>query len=162
MKTNYSHLIAVFFMGCLLISAVETVKGCEVTSIITPQAMVRDADIIVRAKSVKFIDNEGVNFKIIEVIKGVNVPTTLIIKGSLEKQDDFNKGNIPYEHVRSSGHGPCFAYEYKEGGEFLLLLKKQKDELTPYWSPLAPTNEQLGSDYAWLKWVKEQLKSTTL
>ena len=161
MKTIYSHLIAILFIGYLLISAVEAVNGCD-ASIITPQEMVRSADIIVHAKAVKFVDKEGVNFKITEVLKGINVATTITIKGSLEKRDDFNKGDIPYRHVRSSGHGPCFAYEYKEDGEFLLFLKREKGEHTPYWSPLAPTNEQLRPDDSWLKWVKEQLKQFTL
>jgi hypothetical protein len=162
MKIIYSHPIAILFIGCLLLNAVETVKACDVTFIITPQAMVSSADIIVRAKAVKFVDKEGVNFKVTEVLKGINVPSTITITGSLEKRDDFNKRDIPYRHIRSSGDGQCFAYGYKEGGEFLLFLKKEKDKLTPYWSALAPTNEQLRADDAWLKWVKEQLKQYNL
>lgn len=159
MRTISSQLTIILLLGYLLLSTVETVEACDVFPIISPQAMVKNADIIVRATATEFIDKEGVNFKFTEILKGINVPTTITITGSLEKRDDFNKGNVPYGHVRSSGHGPCFAYEYKKGGEFLLFLKKEKGELTPYWSPLAPANEQLRSDNdEWVKWVKTHLK----
>jgi hypothetical protein len=45
---------------------------------------------------------------------------------------------------------------YRRGAEYLLLLtREQAGELTPYWSPLAPTNEQVsGPDDPWIQWVK--------
>jgi hypothetical protein len=49
----------------------------------------------------------------------------------------------------------CFAYDYKLGGTFLLLLKNG----TPYWSQVRPTNEEVrGSRDPWLLWVEAQLK----
>ena len=49
----------------------------------------------------------------------------------------------------------------------LLLLRRgkhpsyaQPDDLTPYWTPIAPTNEQLfdGASDAWFVWVSRQLR----
>jgi hypothetical protein len=36
----------------------------------------------------------------------------------------------------------------------------QPDDLTPYWAPLGPTNEQLfgGTSDAWFVWVSGQLR----
>jgi hypothetical protein len=62
----------------------------------------------------------------------------------------------------------CFALEYRRGAEYLLFLRRgdhssyaQSEQLTPYWAPLGPTNEQLfggGSD-PWLLWVRGQLRT---
>jgi hypothetical protein len=74
------------------------------------------------------------------------------------KRDDYNERPVPYWHVRPSGSASCYAYGYKENAEFLLLLNEQDAKLTPYWYPLAPTNEQLRSgDDPWLVWVRNFL-----
>ena len=56
--------------------------------------------------------------------------------------------------------GPCFAYEYRLGAEYLFLLNRVdgSDVLTPYWIALGPTNEQIrGPEDPWVRWVREQL-----
>jgi len=51
-----------------------------------------------------------------------------------------------------------FAGSYRAGAEYLLFLKKNNHgELTVYWAPLAPVNEELHSSQdPWLIWVREQ------
>jgi hypothetical protein len=47
--------------------------------------------------------------------------------------------------------GNCYALTYRSGAQYLLLIKAG----TPYWAPLAPTNEQVqGEDDAWVSWVR--------
>ncbi len=119
---------------------------------------VKNADAIVRAAAIEFIEEKGVKLRVEEILKGKDIPSTLIFKGYLTDRDDFNSRPVPYDHVRAAGAGPCYAYEYKHQAEYLLLLKRKDGELTPYWQPLAPTNEQLRSpNDEWLKWVKENL-----
>jgi len=60
------------------------------------------------------------------------------------------------------------ALEYRIGAEYLLLLRHggpapadaEGNELTPYWAPLSPTNEQLfgGVSDAWFVWVSKELR----
>ncbi len=158
MRTITSHLSSIFLLGFLLFNTSDKVQACS-TSLNPPHGIVQSAEVIVRATAEEFIENQGVKFKVSEVVKGTNVPTTLLIKGSLSENDEFNPRPVPYWHVRRSGSAPCFAYKYKKGAEFLLLLKNIKGELTPYWRALAATNEQLRSvDDEWIKWVKEHLK----
>jgi len=68
--------------------------------------------------------------------------------------------------VRSNGlMGSCFANSYRSGGQFLLILKKEKKSAryTVDWDILGPTNEQLSSaDDPWLLWVREQVKKQTV
>jgi hypothetical protein len=159
MRKPWSFITPLLFLSYVLIISPTTVEACN-APVISPDASVKSADVIVRAAPIESIENEGVKFKILEVLKGSDVPSNLIIKGFLSKRDDYNERPVPYWHVRPSGSGLCYAYEYKEGAEFLLLLKEQDGKLTPYWYPLAPTNEQLrpGKD-AWLVWVKDFLRS---
>ncbi len=103
-----------------------------------------------------------IEFRVEDTLKGENVPTTIILNGYLTDQDDFNDRPVPYDFVRRGGRGgSCSAYEYKQGAEFLLFLKKIDGKLTIRWYALAPTNEQLHSaDDPWVIWVREQLKSS--
>jgi hypothetical protein len=86
--------------------------------------------------------------------------------GVLEDRDDPNDEPVPYTFVRRGGrHGNCFALGYRLGAQYLLLLKRaehpayaQRSELTPYWAPLAATNEQVfGQADRWLRWVEQEL-----
>lgn len=138
-------------------------------------AMVSWAEIIVRAAAVEYVKapvgdlrqlNEPgdaeIEFSVKEILKGENVPSTIVLNGYLTGRDDFNDHPVPYDFVRPGGRGgSCSAYEYAQGAEFLLLLKKKIDgRLTIRWYALAPTNEQLHSaDDPWVVWVKAQLKS---
>jgi hypothetical protein len=131
------------------------------------------ADVIVRVTAVKYIiepdpntrttgePESTIEFKIEEVLKGKNLPESVVLRGYLSDRDDFNDVEVPYKFVRPNGRaGSCFANSYKEGAQFLLFLKKKEDEFTPNISALGPTNEQLrGPDDAWLRWVKEYLQS---
>ena len=130
---------------------------------VTPASLasytVKNADVIVRVTALEVIEGKGVKLRVEEVLKGEDIPLTLIFKGHLTGRDDFNSRPVPYDQVRAAGGGPCYAYEYKHQAEYLLLLKRKDGELTPYWQPLAPTNEQLRSPRdEWLKWVKENLE----
>jgi hypothetical protein len=85
------------------------------------------------------------------------IPSPLLIEGTLTQRDDFNDRPSPYDFVRPTGrYGTCFTREYREGARYLLLLNKSATgALTPYWAPLAPTNEQLHpGDDPWLVAVR--------
>lgn len=161
MRRIFSHLTAILLLGFLLLCTVDTVQGCESVPLRLPEWVVKNAEVILRATALEQIEKDRVKFKVTEVLKGTKIPATLIIRGFLNQKDDFNSGTVPYNHVRASGSGPCLAYKYKEGGEFLLLLKKiRHGKLTPYWQDLAPTNEQLrAKDGEWIVWVKNFLKA---
>jgi hypothetical protein len=104
----------------------------------------------------------SIEFKVKEILRGEDIPSTITLNGYLTRRDDFNDGPIPYDFVRPGGRGgSCSAYEYAQGAEFLLFLKKVDGNFTIRWYALAPTNEQLHSaDDRWIVWVKEQLKSS--
>jgi len=109
-------------------------------------------------------DTNAVTFDVLEVLKGDSVPGPLVISGSLSDHDDFNPDTVPYMHVRGDGEGgSCFAYTYRQGAEFLLILSRNRaGRLGPYSIklPLMPVNEQLhGADDPWLSWVRAQLRS---
>jgi len=136
-------------------------------SVDNARQVARDADVIVRARAIRgdSVTVRGgsrpagiVVFEVLEVIAGKSVPRPLKIYGQLSALDDFNRAAVPYPAVRASGQlGSCYAREYREGGEFLLLLKRDGTELTPYWAPLAPTNEQVhGADDPWVTWVRAE------
>lgn len=144
----------------MLFCQADSVQACVAPPPPSAHSLVASADAIVRATAVEFVENQGVEFHVEEVLKGKAVPTTFIFTGSLSQKDDFNDRPLPYDFVRPGGRGgACYAYEYKQGAQFLLFIKQQKDKLTPYWIPLAPTNEQLLSDNdPWLVWVRGHLK----
>ena len=134
-----------------------------------PVALVRSAEVIllVRADSAKpFTDRpilgprDSVYFTVLEVIDSGRTapPATVAAVGRLSGNPDFNTGAVPHRWTRSDGlSGSCYAYTYQQGGEFLLLLKRERQGggLTPYWAGLRPTNEQVrGSTDAWVTWVR--------
>ena len=109
-----------------------------------------------------------VRFAVIEVLKGRLASIPIEFNGTLSDRDDRNNRPVPYDHVRPGGSGSCFALAYRLGAEYLMLLARNKPvsdaqpvELTPYWAPLAPTNEQLfgGDNDAWLTWVRQSLRA---
>jgi hypothetical protein len=133
------------------------------------EALVRDADVIVRARAEGLSSTSGdVTFAILDVLKGSLPAATIAINGSLLDRDDRNDQPVPYDFVRPGGRsGNCYALEYRAGAEYLLLLrggkhpsKVQRNGLTPYWAPLSPTNEQLfgGARDAWFVWVSRTLR----
>jgi hypothetical protein len=138
----------------------------------TSEELVSQAHTIVRAKAVNYekapdnpnswtsgIPDSIIRFQIEEIIKGDSmVSDSFLINGYLSQYDDFNDHNPPYDFVRSGGRfGSCFANSYKQDASFLLFLNKN---YTPYWSALAPVNEQLhppSLDDKWLQWVKKRV-----
>ena len=155
-----AYFISALLLGCALLSPATRARACSAPPPASGHGLVASADVIVLATAVEFVAGQGVRFQVAEVLKGENVPTALVFQGSLGQRDDFNDRPVPYDFVRPGGRGgPCHAYEYKQGAEFLLLLKKRKAELTPYWAALAATNEQLRSaDDPWLAWVRDHLR----
>jgi hypothetical protein len=97
--------------------------------------------------------------EVIEVLKGRRVTGSFAIRGYLDQRDDFNDHPSPYKYARpGSRGGPCHAYNYKRGAEYLLFLRNQHDVLTPYWAPSAAINEQVRStDDPWIAWVRARI-----
>jgi hypothetical protein len=140
--------------------------------------MVEQSDAIVRVRAVEYViapqnpnvfttgePDSMIRFKVLEVIRGA-ISRELILPGYLVDKDDFNQLGAAERHVvRSNGlMGSCFANSYRSGGQFLLILKKEKNAgFTVDWDILGPTNEQLSSaDDPWLLWVREQVKKQTV
>jgi hypothetical protein len=144
---------------------------CQRATPISDVEMVRESDIVVRAIAERYdvrpknpnaittgIPDSIVHFHVLEVIRG-DARTDLTLSGYLSDKDDFNDRPSPYNFVRPGGRaGSCFANTYREGAQFLLLLKKeQSGELSVNWYPLGPVNEQLHStDDPWLLWVRAE------
>ena len=99
-----------------------------------------------------------VDFEVVEIVKGWISGPVISFKGHIVSRDDFNDVSMPYGFVRPGGRsGNCFALNYRLGSHYLLFLSEavEGEGLTPYWSPLAPVNEQItGPRDSWLLWVK--------
>jgi hypothetical protein len=155
-----TYLILTLLLGCAWLTSAVEARACSAPSPPSARSFVISAETIVRATAVEQVKDQGVKFQVEEVLKGENVPQTLIFTGSLSERDDYNDRPVPYDFVRREGRGGmCFAYRYKQGAQFLLFLKKLEGKLTPYWIPFAPSNEQLRSaDDPWVLWIKDHLK----
>jgi hypothetical protein len=120
--------------------------------------VVRKADVIVRATAGEYVVPPGniatglIRFAVVEVIRGKAVTAELLLRGELVDRDDFTS---PYEVVRPNAlWGACYAWQYRTGQQYLLLLKRKAGVLTPNWCARAPVNEQLHSpEDPWLLWV---------
>lgn len=144
------------------------------------QRLIGDAEVIARVRAEGLSSTPGrggsilagsptrVRFAILELLKGRLSSSMIDFDGSLTNRDDRNDRPVPYDFVRPGGRGGnCFALAYRAGAEYLLLLRRgehspdpQPSELTPYWAPLSPTNEQLfdGASDAWFVWVRKELR----
>jgi hypothetical protein len=143
-------------------------SACSRIGPVDPEEMVTFADLIVRARAIDYNEapasagrttgkaESTVHFRIEEVVKGRHAPTDLDVAGYLGGENDFNELPVPYHFVRRGGRrGSCFANTYRQGADYLLVLKLVNNEYTPDWYTLGPTNEQLHSaDDPWLKWVR--------
>lgn len=145
--------------------------GVQPTTVKDVQSVVRAAEAVVRVRAIEqrrppemsgFPPAE-VEFEVLEVLKGPAFPTSFWMRGAITDKDDFNPGTVPYLQMRrGAGGGSCHAYFYAKGGEFLLLLRRTEGELSPYWAPLLPTNEQVrGPADPWVHWVRQQLRART-
>jgi hypothetical protein len=146
----------------------------------TPQDLIRQADVILHVRADGPSDEPGkdtagalgasptqVRFTVLSVLKGSFASESLQFNGHLDARDDRNDESVPYRFIRPGGRkGNCFALGYRQGGQYLLMMRRtghrayaQPNDLTPYWMPLRPTNEQvLGSDDPWVRWVVEAIK----
>lgn len=149
--------------------------SCSVERVPSASELVSRAEVIVRVRAegqaatkatgLGFLPGGStqVRFLVLEILKGTLPAKTIAISGSLSEQHDPNDRPVPYDFVRPGGrHGNCFAITYRVGTEYLLMLARQShpayaesNDLTPYWAPLAATNEQVtGPDDRWLLWVR--------
>ena len=161
----------------LLCSGLKAV-ACSSPGPHTNEQLVSEAETIVIARAVsgtlehfgnpnwpsvemmQFHDHLGpgpqVTFEVIRTLKGPAPTARFTLVGSL-RYFGPNKESAPYKLARPGAQtGMCFAYDYKLGGAFLLLLKGG----TPYWSEVRPTNEEIrGERDRWLRWVEARLES---
>jgi hypothetical protein len=135
------------------------------------RAFVDSADLIIRARAARLMPREvtqpfgypdtQIHFEMLEILKGDSVPKEVAIAGAFVDRDDFNRTAVPYRIVRHAGQrGDCYATEYKQNAEYLLLLRRKSGVLTPYWAPLAPLNEQIqGPDDPWVRWIRTEIRT---
>jgi len=171
MATRASAIVAL-----LVMLAARPGAGCQrATPIPAPDDLIRRAEVIVLATAVRertptpLSMRSRVEFHAGAILKGRVSINLLPIPGSLVPADDFNDSPAPYTFVRPTGRrGSCFADTFKEGGQFLLMLRPTREiradpdpfepELTPYWEALAPTDEQVtGPRDPWVRYVREVL-----
>jgi hypothetical protein len=146
--------------------------GPPAFSIARTQNIVSESSVIVRAKSLGDVpppsgtprpDLRYVAFAVEEVLRGSDVPDTLHFGGTIRDEDA-----IPPEAVEDVPHlsyirrwgGDCLAMTYRSGGQYLLLLQysEERGTLDPYWSVLAPTNNEVsGPDDPWIGWVRSEI-----
>jgi len=176
MSTTRRAVAAVAF----LVSSAVPAWPCSVASPLpSAQDLVSRAEVIVRARAEGIAESPGrdatlagsatqVRFAVLDVLKGRLPARTIEFNGVLGGRDDRNDRPVPYDFIRPGGRrGNCFALEYRSGAEYLLLLARAKhrayaqpNDLTPYWSPLGPTNEQLfgGMSDLWFSWVAQRAR----
>lgn len=174
MKRAFSLIVSFLMLAGWLLALPASSQACSRVRPFTLNELFDNAEVIVRATAVRYAKppddprfsttgkpDSTVEFRIEETLRGKDVPEGIVLNGYLSDKDDFNELLVPYMFVRPNGRsGSCFANTYKEGGQFLLFLKKTKDLYTPNISGLGPTNEQLHSDQdPWLAWVRDHLKS---
>ncbi len=148
----------------------------------TPATWLRDAKTIVRVRALEEVGTRRqgtvaqrrekslatgrdydtwVRFIVLETLKGKAIPAFFEFEGELYDRDDLNNEPVPYTWVRPGGRGgDCYAHNYKQGRQYLLILGGEKG-LSPYWRPMAATNEQLVEvNDPWLAWVRKALQPT--
>jgi len=157
-----------------IVGAVPSALACRISDPPSADAMVARADLILRATAVDYsiapssntrttgVPETRVRFRVESVEKGTYTAPELILPGYLSNQDDWNDQAPPYPMVRRNGRsGSCYANTYRQGAQFLLVLRRTSGEIyTVNWYALGPVNEQLRSpNDPWLLWVREQLKA---
>lgn len=128
----------------------------------TPQSLVEQADGIYLVQATTYSPHPAaepynsistqIQFVVRETLKGPR-QATLEFMGKFEDKDDYdNTRKIPHTWVRPNGtKGDCFANAYKQGAQYLLLIRNG----SPYWKPLMPLNDQVtGPDDPWVQWVR--------
>ena len=169
------HLVFAMIVGL----AVPAWPCSVVGPLPSADSLIRNAEVIARVRAEGLSSEPGhagtmagsstqVRFAILELLKGRLPSPTIEFNGSLMDRDDRNDHPVPYNFIRPGGRGGnCFALAYRAGAEYLLLLRRgehpsyaQPNDLTPYWAPLSPTNEQLfgGASDAWFVWVSQDVR----
>jgi hypothetical protein len=140
--------------------------ACKVTHVASAKEIVALAEEIVRVRAVSYSPpaspepgrSGAITMEIVQVLKGSLPMKPFAVDGRVDHYDGANDRTAPYDLVRPGGrHGNCHADDYKLGAEYLLFLRGP----TPYWAPLAATNEEISGDNdPWLVWVKRQVKGS--
>jgi hypothetical protein len=145
---------------------------CRVDSVHSVHYLLSSADAVVQVEALRQLPPasgdarqffplpaDRVELRVVSVLKGSFSDSTLVVHGQLSEKDDFNNNPVPYAFVRpEGGRGSCFAGMYRSGAQYLLILKSIDGAYSPYWSPLAPTNEQIrGDEDPWIWWVRGYL-----
>ena len=90
--------------------------------------------------------------RVLEVLRGAHDRPFLTVPGEIAEYRPAPGRRPPYREIdcvgREPGCGACYARRYREDTEYLLLLKGG----TPYWAPLAPTNEEISGARAIRGW----------
>ena len=161
----------------LVLGIAAAAAPCSVVGPLPSAAsLLRDAEVIAHVRAEGLSSQPGrpgglaeaptqVRFTVLAVLKGRLASPTVEFNGALSDGDDPNDRRVPFDFVRPGGRGGnCFATHYRAGAEYLLLLRRGEypphvGELTPYWAPLSPTNEQLmgGGADPWLVWVRKRV-----
>ena len=164
--------IKTFMVCAVVLSAAAPAWPCSVVGGRPSAAdLVRMATVIVRARADRLADAPGVegtlggsttqvHFTVVDVLKGRLPGRTIEFNGTLFDRNDPNDRPVPYDFIRPGGRGGnCFALSYKPGGEYLLLLRRDKYSAQPkelaLLGALDPTNEQLfgGTNDPWFTWA---------
>jgi hypothetical protein len=144
---------------------------CRIGRPVSPEEVVRKADVIVRASAESLVRGASVSssyqpdsrvqFKVLEIVRGRITGDRIDLRGALVDTDDFNDLQVPYKLVRPDGlSGNCFATSYRAGAQYLLMLKRiDSGGYTVEWYALGPVNEQLHSTVdPWLIWVRDEAR----
>jgi len=155
---------------CLAMAAAlpGTVNACTAPNRPSSAELVHQADGIYRVRAVQYAmhrppkppvlpfmgPESHISFRVLEVLKGP-ARRNVDLAGVFTGKHDHQRDKVPYEWVRASGEsGGCYAREYLQGQEYLLIMKGG----TAYWSPLSPTNEEVaGASDPWVEWVRDKL-----
>jgi hypothetical protein len=156
-------------------------QACCCVVLLAPEELVRQAAVIIRVRALSVcvgahclppsaaLVNEKagppahsydvdrmVEFEVIETLKGPAMPARVRLSGALLGHDRFHDRPVPYEFGRGTA-GSCNPWDYRAGGEYLLMLRPRGTELTPNWEPGIASNEQLRADDPWLAWVRKTI-----
>lgn len=92
--------------------------------------------------------------EVLEVLKGASAPQRVHVLADEVPFRGRNRGPVPYRVARPGADGPCFAFDYRLGREYLLFFREGQ----LYFRGLAPLNEEVdGPDDPWVTWVRGAL-----
>lgn len=150
-----------------LLFLLDAVSAGACSAAVKPlKQVLQESDTVLRVKVTGARESRGnrigtVTLEVLEVLKGRLDSGELSIRGRLRNYEGTKGRTAPYDQldcVRAAGCGGCFAYDYKAGAQYILMLK----DGGAYWAPLSPTNEEVtGENDPWALWLKQQLNRTT-